>query len=190
MRGFKHSYSINGDTATVLGERRNGAKFEFTISSCDLPQVLEHRWCLCSYSHWSKGYIRGNVNGKYLYLHHLIMGNPKKGEEVDHIDRNTLNNTRKNLRIVSSSKNHINRKITNRHGFPGLEYMPERRGANPYMPNPWYVRIRIKDPTATTMNTGGSEKTRLLSLGVFPSKELAIEARRRAEERYFGLIAH
>lgn len=43
--------------------------------------------------------------GTQLYLHHLLIGKPKDGYEVDHIDGNSLNNHRNNLRFLSKSNN-------------------------------------------------------------------------------------
>ena len=43
-----------------------------------------------------------------LLLHHLIIGKPPKGEVIDHIDRNGLNNKRENLRLATSSLNNRN----------------------------------------------------------------------------------
>ena len=52
------------------------------------------------------GYAIGTLNKKKIYLHRYILNN-KKGI-VDHIDRNKLNNTLKNLRLVSHSQNLLN----------------------------------------------------------------------------------
>jgi len=41
---------------------------------------------------------------KRIYMHRLILG-AKKGEVVDHINFNTLDNRRKNLRIVTYAQN-------------------------------------------------------------------------------------
>ena len=48
-----------------------------------------------------------------VMMHHQIIGKPKKGLEVDHINGNSLDNRRKNLRICTKSENQWNRKINN-----------------------------------------------------------------------------
>ena len=49
-------------------------------------------------------------------MHRLIM-DAKKGEFVDHIDGNTLNNVRSNLRICSIQQNNMNRKSNHNSKF-------------------------------------------------------------------------
>lgn len=60
--------------------------------------------------------VRGPFNGRERYLHRLIIG-AQQGQIVDHINGNTLDNRRCNLRIVTASQNGFNkspRKIRNR----------------------------------------------------------------------------
>lgn len=52
-------------------------------------------------------YIQLYKNGKKQYLHRLIMGNPK-GLVIDHINHNTLDNRKCNLRAVSPAENYYN----------------------------------------------------------------------------------
>jgi len=48
----------------------------------------------------------------HIRLHNLIMDfNPSKEAEVDHEDLNPLNNRKRNLRVVSKSKNLMNRAL-------------------------------------------------------------------------------
>ena len=56
-------------------------------------------------------YAQIRVNGRTEYLHRVVMA-AKPGSIVDHIDGNTLNNQRSNLRILSQHGNQIN---THRH---------------------------------------------------------------------------
>ncbi len=63
----------------------------------------------------SNGYFRIYIKSEYMYLHRFIIG-AKKGEIVDHIDRNKFNNRRDNLRIASASLNCYNISVENKNG--------------------------------------------------------------------------
>lgn len=58
------------------------------------------------------GYARVRINGKTLFLHRLIaeayIPNPENKREVDHKDRNRLNNSIENLRWMSRKENQLN----------------------------------------------------------------------------------
>lgn len=51
------------------------------------------------------------VNGtwKNVPMHHIILGKPRKGYVIDHINRNPLDNRKCNLRICTQSNNSMNR---------------------------------------------------------------------------------
>lgn len=89
------------------------------VSRKDLPKVRKHNWGV-----WKKPSTRSKkvyyyvackvpcskskYKQKTLYLHHLIVGSPKNNMVVDHKDRDTMNNTRSNLRIVTRRENVFN----------------------------------------------------------------------------------
>lgn len=54
------------------------------------------------------GYPSVWIDGKRWYLHHFIIGKPRRGQEVDHKDRNKLDNRRDNLRFVTKKHNRHN----------------------------------------------------------------------------------
>ena len=58
-----------------------------------------------------------------IYMHRHLM-KPKKGYVIDHIDGNSLNNQKNNLRICTQSQNLSNQKIgkSNTSGYKGVSY--------------------------------------------------------------------
>ncbi len=67
-------------------------------------------------------YAVATVDGKRVSLHRLIMGLTDPKIQVDHRDRNGLNNKRSNLRIATKSQNMANRgpDKNNTSGFKGV----------------------------------------------------------------------
>lgn len=76
------------------------------------------------------------ISGSTVEMHRFIMGRPE-GMEVDHADRNSLNNTRRNLRVVTHAQNVRNRRIqqNNKSGFRGV-YLHQRDGR-------WIAQIKF-----------------------------------------------
>jgi hypothetical protein len=61
--------------------------------------------------HWyaqPRGYVHGKVDGRMVLMHRYIM-DAKPGQEIDHIDRNKINNQKSNLRFVTRSQNCCNK---------------------------------------------------------------------------------
>ncbi len=86
--------------------------------------------------------------------------------QVDHIDGDPTNNIRSNLRIVNASDNGKNKKPyrNNKTGVSGVTQLSN---------NKWRARINI-------------EKNTRIDLGCFDTKEEAVAARKKAEEKYYG----
>jgi hypothetical protein len=73
------------------------------ISTDDEELVKKYKW------HCKEGkYACGYVNREKIRLHHLIFGKPPHGMVVDHINRNSLDNRRENLRFATRSQNSQN----------------------------------------------------------------------------------
>lgn len=72
----------------------------------DYMRFMPSKW------HLSNGYPskhKKDGSGSKDYLHRLIM-EPPQGMHVDHINGDKLDNRRCNLRIVTASQNHMNRR--------------------------------------------------------------------------------
>jgi len=68
------------------------------------------------------GYVKQKNKKQTTILMHRLIMNAKKGEIIDHINRNPLDNRKKNLRLSNKSKNAANCKIHkhNTSGYKGV----------------------------------------------------------------------
>lgn len=94
----------------------NLTKEKFTlVDDSDFHYLNMFKWCYA---------IRGGAlkaKGGREYMHRLILG-AKKGQIVDHIDGDNLNNQRHNLRFANKSQNAANRGLdkNNTSGYKGV----------------------------------------------------------------------
>lgn len=121
-------------------ETTNG--FKTTISAEDADEfVLERKWTVITHRRKLKTYLyaarpsRRGRGAKMIQLHRVILGRmfPDRIDDKrymgDHIDGNTLNNTRENLRLVTRTQNRHNSAPhrSNASGYRGVHYMKARR---------------------------------------------------------------
>lgn len=81
------------------------------ISEADAERVGVCNWRLATGKRDSYEYARGypfGANNPALRLHKFILDT---SELVDHVNRNGLDNRRENLRVVTVSQNHANRRM-------------------------------------------------------------------------------
>jgi hypothetical protein len=78
--------------------------YELKIDTSDLALASEHGWCVLESKDGSRVYFHRSRGDDRQFFHRLITG-AKKGQIVDHINRNTLDNRRKNLRLTNQSFN-------------------------------------------------------------------------------------
>lgn len=105
-------------------------KGHVTIVDMADADLSQYKWRAVETSHpyamrqWRNG---PNQRQSYEYLHRVIMSrilgrSLVKGEDVDHIDGNSLNNRRANLRVATRSQNMANSELqpNNTSGFKGV----------------------------------------------------------------------
>lgn len=99
----------------------NGDSFIFDI--CDIGIVEKHRWTIAD------GYVHCVINGRLQKLTRLLFP-CGKNEKIDHINGDTRDNRRSNLRVASGSENARNAKLykNNTTGYKGVSWNKKRKG--------------------------------------------------------------
>ena len=136
------------------------------IDKEDKEKVLKYKW-YCYQCDSLKKYCQGTLeHGFKIRLHHFVLDvgkNELNGQVVDHINGNSLDNRKSNLRIVSQKENMRNMKPQD--PMKGIKYYTLKNGEPRYN-----ARITVNYQT--------------ISLGTFKTLEEAQRARRDAEEYY------
>lgn len=116
-------------------------------------------------TYYARCFVGGRIKN---YMQHRILS-PSLGMEIDHIDRNGLNNQKRNLRICTHSQNLMNQRhrIDCTSKYKGVCWDKGRRR--------WKGRIAIDGVT--------------INLGRFESEEDAALAYNNAAIKYFGEFA-
>lgn len=108
------------------------------VDDQDYERLSQHRWYTHRRLHLFYAVTNVRIGGKksMVQMHRMIL-NPKKHQDVDHRDRNGLNNTRKNLRIATDVQNQGNarKRADNTSGFKGVQIHPQRKSVM------WHARI-------------------------------------------------
>ena len=133
------------------------------IDKEELEKIKDFKWV----TRGPEGYAisRCKNSGKIVRMHRIIMGvtNPKL--DVDHINHDTLDNRKQNLRVCKHHKNCANKR-TDRNST-GITGVGKRKGLNKYNA---YITVKKKN----------------IHLGYFHELSDAIKARKKAEIKYFG----
>lgn len=145
--------------------------FEVLLDNKDFKDVTTRwrtpKWCarVCKKRDNLVYFQKRMPDGKLIELHRYIMGFPK-GVVVDHINGNTLDNRRKNLRAIYNRANVRKGKVrvNNKSGYTGVFYRKDRRGGI------FGARIRVN--------------YKVISLGYFKTFKEAYNIRKLAEKKY------
>jgi len=112
-----------------------------------------------------------NIDGEYhkttrwIWFHYY---GEWPSDLIDHINRNTADNSIANLRIVTATQNQYNKVQANPHGYKGITWRDRKK-------KPWIAKIRV---AGTRIN-----------LGSFATKEQAAKAYEEAALKYHGEYA-
>lgn len=144
------------------------------IDDDDFKNVSEYGWFLkydkkmdCYYCQTNSKSVNGN---RYtIAMHRFIMG-LEKGDKrvVDHINHDTLDNRKSNLRVCTQSQNCMNRilKRSPTYGLVGVRFVEKNKN------KPWRAVLKIKQKAVV--------------VGSYTTKEEAHEAYQKASSQLFG----
>lgn len=156
-----NTYDLSGDYG--IGYTNKDEEFYFDLE--DYDKIKNYCWYEIiddtGYHTLSARSVKNDVCIKMSYLLGFKL--------CDHIDRNPLNNRKNNFRKCTQNENMVNRSLfkNNKSGFTGVYF----RKDNGY----WIAQITVN--------------CNKIYLGQFSTKEDAIQARLRAESKYFGEFA-
>lgn len=144
-----------------IGYTSKNQKFYFDLE--DYEKIKAYCWYYNNYI-----YANNRENGSPITMHRLILNFPKM--QIDHINRNTLDNRKNNLRICNNQQNSFNRNVnkTSSSKISGVTWDKDRYK--------WVARI--------TFNSKG------IFLGRFENLEDAIKARLIAEKSILVNFLH
>jgi hypothetical protein len=141
--------------------------FVALVDDADYEWLSRQKW----QASWNGGNwyaVKTDVIGT-MYMHRAIANAPS-GSVVDHVDGNTLNNQRCNLRTCSQSENMQNRgkTKTNTSGYKGVTWHRNR--------NKFLAQIKVNNKN--------------IYLGYFKSAEDAARAYDEAAKKHHGAFAY
>lgn len=163
-----NTYDLTGEYG--IGFTKKGEEFWFDLEDYDL--IKDYCWC------FSGGYLVSRLSHnsetnkrKEIRFHRLVMKETNPKIKIDHIihgktNENKYDNRKQNLRIVTSGQNRMNSHLAknNKSDVTGV-YFDTRS-------NSWGSTIKYEGKS--------------IHLGYFSNFDDAVEARRKAEDKYFG----
>lgn len=154
------------DFAEIIINNNEYGTLKVLIDLDDIEECKKYKWYIQKVNDGDYFRVCTCPNGKTIKLHRFIMKVTDENYEIDHIDGNTLNNRKNNLRICLHIDNMKNQKLNknNTSGYKGV-WLDKNR-------NVWVAEIHVNN--------------KKIILGYDTDKEKVIKLRQEAEEMYFG----
>jgi hypothetical protein len=161
LKRRKHNEIVyhEGYAEVLLYDKTGNEKDRSLIDLEDVAKIKNYVWCIKDNGY---AYCRLPDNRK-LFMHKIIMGT---NHEIDHCNRNRLDNRKTNLRVATRQQNSMNQslKSNNTSGIKGVYWDKNRQTWN-----------------AEIMKAG-----KKYHLGRYKHKEQAAQIRQSAELQLFG----
>ena len=166
---MKNRFEIRMNIVAIFLNRRDGSEIETIIDISDLPKAQEivGTWYPFQNRHTKSFYVQAHecgVNTNKLIILHRFLNDCPPELKVDHINHDTLDNTRKNLRNITLRENNQNLRlqVDNTSGVRGVHWDKRARK--------WMARLYINNKRTT--------------IGVFEELNQAAEAVHQARIKH------
>lgn len=152
----KNKVIFKDDYAEIIITRKSGEECIFKVDVEDVPMLTKKQWCVqWNSSNSGEGYYYAICNikkdGKHTTLKmHQLLCPTLPHEIIDHINRDTQDNRKSNLRAVSSRENACNSKY--KQGNISIKGVYSRH------PNKYYAAINCGDKICQTKQYDSIEK--------------------------------
>lgn len=131
MKSANRTIALEGSAVGVVIDSERHGQHVMIVDAADYPRIAAYKWRigkrhLGTYARAHKRLADGRY--KTIKAHNLILA-AAPGQEVDHVDRNGLNNSRKNLRLTTRRENDLNRRLqaNNKSGYRGVCWASRRQ---------------------------------------------------------------
>lgn len=173
---MKNVFTIEGDIASTVLINNHGARVTATIDASFLPVLRSLGRTLYLHMQNTKAnksdpkhaayYVVLKIQQRRVFLHRLVM--QQASDIIDHINGDTADNRRSNLRVVSQSENSQNRNKLNSNNSSGVTgvYWSKRERR-------WMVYVRPQGVS--------------IYIGRFNTKDAAVKANEKARALYYPL---
>lgn len=161
-----NDFIIEGNVCKIgLYNKQGLFKAHTLIDTEDCEKCKQRKWGL------DRGGYVVSIKPSYVFLHNFILDRKASITiQVDHKDRNPLNNTKENLRLCTPTQNQYNSKRHkhNTSGFKGVDFYKQSQK--------WRARIKINGKS--------------IELGLYDDIADAAEAYKEAARKYHGEFAN
>jgi len=126
----------NPKITNLIITRRNGDKVVVLIDTSFVRTAKKFVWFLTKATNRQTYYVNTHISRRIVGIHTMICPCPE-GKEVDHINRDTLDNRKSNLRPLTHARNILNGPVrrNNTSGYSGVFYRKDTKK--------WSAHIRI-----------------------------------------------
>lgn len=165
---FRNSWCVKEDCA-ICNVEFHKQIVSFYIDADMYDEISKYTWRISQKRQKYYVVTGSNKKGTMIYLHQMILPDRKEGYEIDHIDGNSLNNRKCNLRLITRSENARNMlatRIDNQIGVRGISYDSKSHmyhvdfsyDGNRFYVKPWeniedaiYARSKLEELFGLTM---------------------------------------